>query len=298
VRDGEVTDVEALAEVLKTLFRDSKMEKRVRIGVANQRIVVRTLDLPPVEDPKELDAVVRFAAQDELPMPLDEAVIDFHALGIVETEGGPKQRVVLVAARRAMIENVVDAARRAGLRPEGIDLSAFAMVRALGDGDPAPTLFLAVGGLTNLAIAENGTVLFTRVSGSGLEGMAGVLAERRGLPIEEARRMLFSTGLTGPIEPGAEEEGGMARSVLAEGVRRIAGEARASLDFHHAAQSGGAPVERAIVTGPVVGVPGFVEALTEELGLPVVAGTVAGEDEVSGARYAIAAGLAIEEALS
>ena len=93
VRDGEVADIEALAEALKNLFRDHKLDRRVRIGVANQRIVVRTLDLPPVEEGKELEAVVRFHAQDELPMPLDEAVIDFHALGVVETEAGPKQRV-------------------------------------------------------------------------------------------------------------------------------------------------------------------------------------------------------------
>lgn len=299
VRDGEVADVEALAETLKTLFRDHNLDRRVRVGVANQRIVVRMLDLPPVEDPKELDAVVRFHAQEELPMPLDEAVLDFHVLGLVETPAGPRQRAILVAARRQMIESVVAAVRAAGLRPEGIDLSAFAMVRALDDGQPAPTLFLNVGGLTNLAIAESGTVLFTRVSGSGLEGMAGVLAERRGLPIEEARAAILRVGLTGPIEPGDEEEAGMARSVLSDGVRRIAGEARASLDFHHAAAGGGTPVERAVVTGPVVGIAGFIEALTDELGLPVVAGTVAGGDDASfGARYAVAAGLAIEEGLS
>jgi type IV pilus assembly protein PilM len=296
VRDGEVADVEALTEALTDLFRQHKLDRRVRIGVANQRIVVRTLDLPPVENPKELDAVVRFQAQEELPMRLDEAVIDYRALGLVETDAGPRQRVVLVAARRTLIENVVAAVRGAGLRPEGIDLSAFAMVRALDHGDPAPTLFMSVGGLTNLAIAERGNVLFTRVSGSGLEGMAGVLAERRNLPVDEARHLLSTIGLDGPVEPGDEEEAGMARAVLSEGVRRIAGEARASLDFHHAATTEGAPVEQAVVTGPVVSVPGVVDALAEELGLPVVAGSVPGSpDDALGARYAIAAGLAIEE---
>jgi type IV pilus assembly protein PilM len=296
VRDGEVADVEALTEALTDLFRQHKLDRRVRIGVANQRIVVRTLDLPPVENPKELDAVVRFQAQEELPMRLDEAVIDYRALGLVETDAGPRQRVVLVAARRTLIENVVAAVRGAGLRPEGIDLSAFAMVRALDHGDPAPTLFMSVGGLTNLAIAERGNVLFTRVSGSGLEGMAGVLAERRNLPVDEARHLLSTIGLDGPVEPGDEEEAGMARAVLSEGVRRIAGEARASLDFHHAATTEGAPVEQAVVTGPVVSVPGVVDALAEELGLPVVAGSVPGSpNDALGARYAIAAGLAIEE---
>lgn len=299
VRDGEVADVEALTEALKDLFREHKLDRRVRIGVANQRIVVRTLDLPPVENEKELEAVVRFQAQDELPMRLDEAVIDFHSIGIVETPAGPRQRVVLVAARRTLIESVVVAVRAAGLRPEGVDLSAFAMVRALKDGNPAPTLFLAVGGLTNLAIAENGNVLFTRVSGSGLEGMAGMLAERRGMHIDQARELLVAVGVDGPIEPGEEEEGGMVRAVVSEGLRRIAGEARASLDFHHTASTDSPPVQRAVLTGPVVGVPGFVDALAEELGLPVVAGGVhGGQDEAHGARFAVAAGLAVEEVVA
>jgi type IV pilus assembly protein PilM len=297
VRDGEVADVEALAAVLKDMFKEHKLERRVRVGVANQRIVVRTLDVPPVEERPELEAAVRFLAQDELPMPLEDAVIDFHPLGIVDTDNGPRQRVVLVAARRQMIEQVVAAIRAAGLKAEGIDLSAFAMVRALDDGDPAPTLFLSIGGLSNLAIAEEGTVTFTRVSGSGLEGMAGILAERRQIPVEEARKMLVAVGVEGEIEPGNEEEAGMARSVLSEGVRRIAQEARASLHFHESAATGSAAVERVVLTGAVVGIPGFVAALAEELGLPVVPGIVPGGlNEAQGARFAVAAGLAVEEA--
>ena len=297
VRDGEVADVETLAAVLKEMFKEHKLDRRVRVGVANQRIVVRTLELPPVEDRAELEAAVRFLAQDELPMPLEEAVIDFHPLGIVDTENGPRQRVVLVAARRQMIEQVIAAVRAAGLRAEGIDLSAFAMVRALGDADAAPTLFLSVGGLSNLAIAEEGTVNFTRVSGSGLEGMAGVLAERRQIPVEEARQLLVAVGVEGEIEPGTEEEAGMARSVLVEGVRRIAQEARASVDFHEAAATGAGSVERVVLTGAVVGIRGFTEALADELGLPVVPGVVPGGlNDAHGARFAVAAGLAVEEA--
>jgi len=76
----------------------------VRLGVANQRTVLRTLDLPPVDDRKEIEAAVRFQAQEQVPMPLSNAVLDFHALGIVETPEGPRQRVVLVAAQRDMIQ--------------------------------------------------------------------------------------------------------------------------------------------------------------------------------------------------
>src|SRR5215211_5808942 len=92
VRDGEVADVEALAETLRAMWAQHKLPKRVRLGVANQRIVVRTVDLPPVEDPKELEAAVRFHAQDHIPMPLDQAVLEHQPLGIVETPEGPRAR--------------------------------------------------------------------------------------------------------------------------------------------------------------------------------------------------------------
>ena len=80
---------------------------------------MRTLELPPVTDRKELAAAVRFQAQDQVPMPLNNAVLDFHPLGIVDTPAGPRQRVVLVAAQRDMVERLLAAVRRAGLRPEG-----------------------------------------------------------------------------------------------------------------------------------------------------------------------------------
>ena len=142
----------------------------MRLGVANQRIVVRTIELPPLDGPKELDAAVRFQAQEHIPMPLDQAVLDYQSLGLVDTREGERIRVVLVAARRDMVERMLAAARGAGLRPDGIDLSAFAMIRALGPDPPswptgsgAGTLYVNVAGMTNLAIAE-GTTCTSRVS--------------------------------------------------------------------------------------------------------------------------------------
>jgi type IV pilus assembly protein PilM len=202
VREGEVVDQAALTEALRELFSDNKLSKRVRVGVANQRTVMRTLELPPVTDHKELAAAVRFQAQDQVPMPLNNAVLDFHPLGIVDTPAGPRQRVVLVAAQRDMIENLLSAVRAAGLHPQGVDLSAFALIRSLylRDGDHSGrVLYLNVDGLTNLAIAEGTVCRFTRVVGGGLEAMAGELAERRGIPVTEARALLNAVDLTEPL---------------------------------------------------------------------------------------------------
>ena len=200
MRDGEVTDEDTLANVLKELFASSGLGRRVRVGIANQRTVLRTLELPPVTDQKELAAAVAFQAQDQVPMPLGNAVMDFHALGVVDTPAGPRQRVVLVAAQRDMVERLLTAVRRAGLTPEGVDLSAFALIRSLyrpqgEDGQPR-VLYLNVDGLTNLAIAEGKVCRFTRVVGGGLEAMAVEVAERRGIALAEARDLVAQVDMT------------------------------------------------------------------------------------------------------
>ncbi len=199
VREGEVLDEAVLGESLRELFRDSGLSRQVRVGVANQRTVLRTLELPPITDRKELDAAVRFQAQEQVPMPLANAVLDFHSLGVHDTPTGPRLQVVLVAAQRDMVGRLLAAVRNAGLRPEGIDLSAFALIRSMYRPDPehdGRVLYLNVDGLTNMAIAEGAVCRFTRVVGGGLEAMASELAERRGIPVADSRTLIAAADLT------------------------------------------------------------------------------------------------------
>ena len=305
VRDGEVADSDALAEALASLWSEHKhLDKRVRIGVANARIVVRTIFLPPISDPKQLAVAVRFQAADEIPMPLDDAVLDFQSIGIVDTPDGPRQRIVLVAARREMILDTLTAARAAGLKPTGIDLSAFGMVRALQrpGADDGPELFVSVGGLTNLAVAHRGICTFTRVAGSGLENLAVELAERRELTLEHARMWLHHVGLETAVEDidGDEAIVADARSILTSGARRIAAEVRASLDYHQGQVEDGTGVRRVVLTGPAVAVTGFASALEAELGLEVQERVVAAAKGVNlealdAACLSVDDGLAVQE---
>lgn len=304
VRDGEVADVDALADALRGLWREHRgLDRRVRIGVANARIVVRTLYLPPIENPKELATAVRFQAKDEVPMPLENAVLDFHAVGMVDTPEGPRQRIILVAARRDMLAKMLSAAHAAGLKPTGIDLSAFGMVRALqqpGEGVGAE-LFVSVGGLTNLAVSDDGICGFTRVAGSGLESLAVELAERCDLTLEHARVWLHHVGLESDVASidGDPRIVADARAVLAGGVRRIATEVRGSLDFHQGQADVAGTVQRVVLTGPAVAVAGFAPALEAELGLEVQERVVdgAGDHELNlldAACLTVPAGLAVE----
>jgi type IV pilus assembly protein PilM len=314
VRDGEVTDVAALSTALAELWDGSGLDRRVRIGIANQRIVMRQMELPPITDAKELDSAVRFQAQDEIPMPIDSVVLDYHPLGITETPAGPRMQVLLVAARRDMVERMLLAARQAGLRPEGVDLSAFGMIRALRPLDAADgeqVLYLAIGGLTNLAIATGATCQFTRVITTGVEQMVAEVAANAGVPLADARRLVSAAAsetLEQPAEATRTDSGmaaaaadhrELARTALGDGVRRIAAEVRNSLDFHLSSH-GDAPVSRVVLTGAALDLPGFDVSLGRELGLPITRGEVAlatptAAGHVPMSRLAVAAGLSVAE---
>ena len=217
--DGEVADGDGLAQALKQMFDTFDLPKRVRLGVVNQQIVVRQLELPLINDPDERDAAVRFQAADAIAMPLDEAVLDFMTVGVFETpEGAVRERVLVVAARLSMVNALVDAVKSAGLKPDGIDLSAFALVRMFGEDGAAalepehPARAIChLGGVTNLAIAVGENCVFARplqTAWDDDEAVANSVAEEIRLSMDfysatpDARRV-GSIVLSGP---GAEQE--------------------------------------------------------------------------------------------
>jgi len=164
--DGEVTDGTALSQALERFFEANKLPKRVRLGISNQQIVVRQLELPSIDDERDRDAAIRFQAAETIAMPLDEAIIDYTIVGGTDVpDGQPRMNVVVVAARESMVMSLVEAVRGAGLRPVGIDLNAFALVRTLANRHEAAEqarVYCHLAGVTNLAIALGSTCVFTR----------------------------------------------------------------------------------------------------------------------------------------
>jgi type IV pilus assembly protein PilM len=316
--EGEVADPEALEEALKALFSKNKLSKRVRLGLGNQRVVVRTMRLPAIEDPKELATAVRFKAQEEMPMPLDQAVLEHQVVGGVAAEEGsaPQIDVVVVAARRDMVSSFLRPLRRAGLEPVGMDLSAFGMIRALagvgaaeqsaagagGPGLAAPSdavLYCSVGDITNLAVARGRACLFTRVSHAGIEPIAARLAADRGLSHEHAEQWLSHVGIETPVEqlegdPAILAE---ARGALEAGVSALIDELRLSLDYYRA-QVGAVSVERVLLCGPGAAIPGLAARMEAGLGLPISSAlppALAGLDALEAARLTLPYGLALED---
>jgi type IV pilus assembly protein PilM len=262
IRDGEVEDVQGLAHLLRSFMKDHGFGKNVWLGVANQQIAVRSLDIPPIEDADERAAAVRFQASEAVAMPLDEAVLDYQVIGQATTpEGAGAMRVIVVAAREPMIMRLVDAVRSAGLRPDGIDLSAFALMRVIApqdEGENAPArVYCHLAGVTNLAVGVGNTCVFTRPLATVWDGGS------------------------------------------AEFTSMLGEEIRLSMDYYMG-QPDARQVSEVLLSGPGSQRPGLVEQVAGLVGLPVSAAQPLGRLGAASlrmgddpARYTVAAGLAL-----
>ena len=120
VVDGEVADPTAVTAAIKALWRHARIGGRqVVVGVANQRVVVRLVDLPWMQ-PQELQRSLAYQAGDYLPISVEEAELDYDVVGEYEGAGGQRLlRVLLAAAQKEMLAGHLRAVTAAGLEPVG-----------------------------------------------------------------------------------------------------------------------------------------------------------------------------------
>ena len=285
--EGEVADHDLLAAEIKEFWDAHSFKgKAVTIGVSNQKVVVRLLDFPHME-PEDLEGAISFEAQDHIPMPLDEAVLDYVVLGPRE-ERSDLDRVLVVAAQREMISRYTSAVRTSGLRPAGVDVKALSLTRStLPDpffGEDGAVLLLDVGAeITNLVVADQGNPVLTRFVPVGLGDFVAAVAELTDLPEDEAERQALNSSRVrlGNEHDEAEEtqaepeEEDTFDPALAYDVRRglenaaqaLADEVQRSIE-HHRSQEAAREVARVLISGEAALIPGLDRYLGELLNVP------------------------------
>lgn len=281
VVNGELRDPEALALALKAFFAEHKLPKRgVRLGIANNRIGVRTFEVTGIEDPKQLANAIRFRAQEVLPIPLEEAVLDYQVLSEGVTEDGqPLRRVLLVVAYRELVDRYVYACRKAGLQIVGIDLEAFALLRAVAPPHDAAAgsergalVAVSVGhDRSTFAVSDGRVCEFTRVLEWG--GWALNIAIARALDmspseVETVKRALSFTGAEEVPEGFTQEQLATARDAARRQLQTFARELVSSLQFYQN-QPGSLGIAEIALTGGTAHLPGLGAELERLIGVPV-----------------------------
>jgi type IV pilus assembly protein PilM len=331
VVEGEVADPELLGAEIREFWSTHSFKSRsVILGVANQRVVVRLLNLPRMEE-GDLKSAINFEAQDHIPMSLEQAVLDYVVLG-PQGEGSDLDRILLVAAHREMLEGYTSAVRAGGLRPAGVDVKALSLTRSTQPDtffEEEATLLLDVGTeISNLVVVQGGGPTLTRFIPIGLDDLVRSVSEAADLPEDEAEKLALDSR-SRPGYDGADTEAEEAppseretaateempfdpaivydvRRGLEEAIQTLAEDVQRSIEYHHS-QPDSLEVSNVFVSGEGALVAGLDAYLGELLGIPTRRGNPAGKlsgnrsnisDEQLGAMepvLAVAFGLAMEE---
>jgi type IV pilus assembly protein PilM len=263
VIEGEVRDREAVATAIKRLWQHGRFSsKKVIVGLGSQRAMVRQVEMPPMPD-SELRSALRLKIGEFLPIPVEQAVVDFAPLPGAGGDAS-ERRLLLVAAQRDVISDELGAVDAAGLTVVAVDSSSLALLRAVA-GPKSP------GGSPS----------------GGLEAVVGIGAELITVAVRDggAPRFMRTVALTNPnapsvndplspaVSPGDRSRPGV-RSVTApvvgtaQRLESIVSEVRSSLEYL-LSQSGTGHFEQVLLTGGGAMLPGVTEALSTSLGLPV-----------------------------
>jgi type IV pilus assembly protein PilM len=269
VVSGEVRDVAGLARALDRLFSEHKLPRRgVRLGLATSRIGVRAFDVDGIEDERQLDNAIRFRAHEEVAIPIDQAVLDYHVVGeTVDDDGNVSRRILLAAAYRESVDRFVEACRLAKIELSGIDLEAFALLRAVAprvEQNPEKPVALVAVSLghdrSTLAISDGELCEFTRVLEWGGAKLVSAVAFALGVTPDEAHELILATSL----EPGSGDGQEPRQSAVREAVRgelqKLARELVASLQYYQS-QPGSLAISQILVAGGTSRLPGLPEEL-------------------------------------
>lgn len=283
IQDGEVTEPEGVVAALRSMWAQAKFShKDVVIGVGNQRVMVRSLELPWMSMP-QLRSSLPFQVQDTLPVPVEDALLDFYPTSEAQTQTGRALQGLLVAATRDTVQANVAAVESAGLRPTVVDLNAFALTRAhMVKGYDAQTVALVDIGarITNVVIARRGVPQLVRTLASGGQHATDAVASEGRLSVLEAEGIKRQVGIGFAVPDalkGAAEVVSHVTQQLIEAIRNTI--------VYYASTHPGAHVELIVLTGGASHLNGLGQYLSSASRLPVTMGTVLGTATVGkGAR--------------
>jgi len=270
IRDGEVEDGVTLAESLKQLWSMTGIKERsVNLGIANQKVIVRPIELPYMEK-EELDSALRFQVQEFIPIPIEDAILDFDIIEEFMTADEERMlTVLLVAAHKDMIQSFIEVLRSAGLTPSAIDLKAFALPRSLiskesfaetYEENEAVCLINIGAGLTNVAILKDNIPRFARFLLRGGDDFTKAIMNRLDMDWGEAEEVRRGKQVS--------DEG---QKILQQEIFNFVGEIRRSIDYY-IAQTQERTFSRVIISGSGSATANLYQELSRGLRLPTEIG--------------------------
>lgn len=270
-RDSEVIEISAVSDALRQLWREAGFKsKRVVLGLGNQRVLVRDHTVP-VMPLAQLRQSLAYQVADLLPVPVNETLLDFYPIAEVPGSQPPQMHGLLVAAIKESVETNVATVEDAGLSVAGVDLSPFAIVRALARASQltgSRTVVVMGDRTTFIIVTADGVPQFVRIVPAGGESLTEAIETATGLDAEQAEELKYQVG----IDQGANPEFREPSDAALRALKTLVGSVRSTNAYYQSSYDG-EPINDLIVLGRDTRAPGLVRAVGEHAGLPATVGT-------------------------
>ncbi|GGE81920.1 type IV pilus assembly protein PilM [Mycetocola zhadangensis] len=268
VNRGEVIEANTVSSVLKQLWSTGGFSsKNVVLGMGNQRVLARDLTVPKMSQTR-IRETLPYQVQEFLPVPVNEAILDFYPVSEETTDAGPMVHGLLIAAIKDAVLGNVRAVEKSGLTTTGVDLIPFALSRVLlRERHAAGTVAIIDIGAsaTTVVIATNGVPQFLRIIPAGGDDVTTALAQRLEIETAHAESLKRSVGLkTRVSDPKFQRP----MEIINEVTSELLGSSRNTLDYF-AQSRPESPVARILLTGGGAQLDGLPDALAELTRTPV-----------------------------
>lgn len=263
--DGAVLNHGGIVDALRTLVeRIGLRGKDVAIAVSGNGVIVKRISMPQMEE-AAFQEQMQWEIQQNIPFAIDEVSVDYEVIDVDEVSG--QMEVMLVAAKKDVIEQYLALVRDAGLNPVIVDTAAFSVQNAIEVAAGLPTgescAVINVGASSStIAIVKNKVPVFNRNVGSGGNTFTEAIQQKMGVSQEGAEAYKLGSSSGADVVPEEVEK------VMAEVAEKMASEFQRSIDFF-VKDSLEDSLQRIYLTGGTALVTSLEKAVAKQSGIPV-----------------------------
>jgi type IV pilus assembly protein PilM len=291
-------EMASLGQIIKKLHAEAGVSsKEVTISVPEPLVFTRTIKFPLLTD-AEIASAVKWEAEQYIPIPVTEAIIQHTILQRNETTSPSGVLVLLVAAPRVIVEKYVKVIQLAGLTPVAVETELVALTRSLAPIDKT-TLLVDLGATsTNIAISKKGLLSFSRSIPIAGEAFTRAITQGLGVAAQQAEEYKKAYGFS------AAQLEGKIKTTLDPVLTLVVDEIKKAISFYLSEEKGETP-SSLIVSGGSSGMPEIISMLSKLTGIEVLVGNPFSKIKIDpetakklapyAPLYGVATGLALRE---
>jgi len=249
-----------LAGLISKLYKEAGISKKqVSISLPENKVYTRTIKFPLLTD-QEIESAVKWEAGQYVPIPIEEAIIQYQIIERNEKKVPPEVVVLLVSVQQSFVEKYMKLMKMAGLNAVFVESELLSLVRAVAPKDKISLLVDFGASSTDIVIAKNANLVFSRSVPTAGDALTRAVSRSLGVEISQAEEYKKTYGLN-----KSKLEGKVVAS-LEPIIKSILDEIKKAMHFYQTEEKGEMP-RQVIFSGGSAGLPEVASMVTKELGL-------------------------------